>query len=103
MEMEERRRMEDKNWEDFRASMVEAKMYRAADAERQLNLLSDIAEIKTQVKKTNGRVDVLEDEKKEREAKVKDTMTFWNRLLSVITVTATVVMAISATVMYFKK
>src|SRR5665213_665791 len=104
---EERRKDNENNWKEFRESMAEARAYRSADAERQLNLLSDIAEIKAQVTKTNGRVDALEDDKKKRDNTAEDKEKANANTGAVITIITAIVVAVCALitglVMLFRK
>jgi hypothetical protein len=93
--VEERRRNDDRNWEEVKNFIAESREYRAADSVRQ-------EYIAAQVKKTNGRVDILEDFQKEIEIKIKDRKENRINTQTLITIIATVVMAISALVMIFK-
>jgi len=101
--VEDRRRSDDKNWEEirefietFNRFMGESREYRAADFIRQ-------EYIKKQVDKTNGRVNDLEDWKNKVEVKIQDKKDNWANLRDFLTVTATVIMAVSALVVFIKK
>jgi len=58
--MEDRRAWNEKNWEDIRNFISESREYRAADLVKQEFIASE-------VKKTNGRVTILEDWQKEKD------------------------------------
>jgi hypothetical protein len=95
---EDRRVMDKDNWEGINKFISESREYRAADSERQLNLLSDISEIKTQVSKTNGRVTALEFWRTGLEKGQQDKKDYKANRMMLIGVVCTVIMAVSAIV-----
>lgn len=101
--MEERRRLEDKNWESVRTFITESRVYRAEDSITQKYQVENIELLKNQVKIQNGRVFSLEKWKEEIEFKIKQKKDNYSSIQTVITVTATIVMALSAIVVIFKK
>jgi hypothetical protein len=100
--MEERRRQEDKNWEEvksfiveFKGFMAESREYRSGDAVRQ-------EYIKAQVTKTNGRVDMLEEKVQGYDVIIQDRKEAKASNLSLYMTIATVVMAVVTLVAVFK-
>lgn len=101
--MEELRRDNDKNWEEVKKYIDESRTYRATDAITQKYQVENIEALKNAVKFQNGRVLKLEEWKQEIEIKIKQRKDNYNSVQALITVVATIVMAVSAVVMYFKK
>jgi len=105
--VEDRRRNDDIRLDEMMKLITdntsEARAYRSVDAERQLNLISDITEIKAQVKKTNGRVNDLEDKQKvsdEISAYRKDNANKMRDFISVVTTVAIGIVAIFEFIMH---
>jgi len=101
--MEERRRENDKNWDEIKNFIKdqtsfnnESREYRAADIVKQEYIMA-------QVKKTNGRVDEIEDWIKEAKVRIQDKKDSRINAQALITIIATVIMAVSAAVMLLKK
>lgn len=94
--MEERRRANDENWAEIKNFITESREYRAADIVKQNYILE-------QVKRTNGRVDSLEDWQKESKIRIQDRKDSKINTQALVTIIATVIMAVSAAVMLFKK
>lgn len=69
---DERRRSDDKNWEEIKSFISESREYRATDAIRQSYVKEKIDDISEQVRKTNGRVDKLEDFQTRIEDKIRN-------------------------------
>lgn len=101
--MEERRRENDKNWESIISFITESREYRAADAVTQKFQAENIEAIKNAVKIQNGRVLKLEEWRQVIEQKIKQRKDNYNTAQAFITVIATIVMAISAIIMIYKK
>lgn len=101
--MEERRRIEDKNWEEFRAFMAESREYRIKDEITQKYQVENIEALKDKVGIQNGRVVKLEKWQQEIELKIKQRKDNYAQGQAWLTVIATIVMAISAAIMIFKK
>jgi hypothetical protein len=101
--VEELRRDNDKNWEEVKKYIDESRTYRATDAITQKYQVENIEALKNAVKFQNGRVLKLEEWKQEIEIKIKQRKDNYNSVQALITVVATIVMAVSAVVMYFKK
>ena len=99
---DERRKSDDKNWDEMRTFMTESRDYRIRDEVTQKYQVENIEALKEQVKKQNGRVFGLEQWKEVIEAKIKQRKDNYSSMQAVITVIATIVMAISAIVMIFK-
>lgn len=101
--MDERRSNNDKNWDEIKSFISESRVYRKSDEITQNYQVENIEALKNQVKLQNGRVFNLERWKEEIEIKIKqkkdNNIIFQQRL----TVIATVIMAISAIVILFKK
>lgn len=93
--MEDRRHSDDQNWQEVKDFMRESRDYRIADSVRQ-------EFIKAQVLKTNGRVDELEEWKGKIQTRIDDKRESRINSQALVTVVATVIMAVSAIVMYFK-
>lgn len=58
--MEERRRLDDKNWEKVLNYIEDTKVYRGTLDEKLIGVKSEISELKDKVKTQNGRIGVLE-------------------------------------------
>ena len=58
--MEERRRIDDKNWEKVLNYIEDTKVYRGTLDEKLINVKEEISELKEKVKTQNGRIGVLE-------------------------------------------
>lgn len=101
--MEDRRRSDDKNWEDIKNFIIESREYRSADTVTQKYQVENIEALKNAVNIQNGRVAKLEKWKEEIEQKIKQRKDNYANGQAAITVIATVVMAISAWIMIFKK
>lgn len=101
--MEDRRRSDDKNWDEIKDFISESRDYRTRDEITQKYQVENIEELNNQVKTQNGRVFALEKWKEEIEIKIKQRKDNYANIQAIITVVATIVMAISATIMIFKK
>ena len=103
MTAEDRRKNDDKNWQDIRDFMdfskrqfTEANLYRIMDKEIQANILAE-------AKKTNGRITNLETFQNEIEIKIQDRKDSKANLYTFIAICISVVSTIAAIVMAFKK
>lgn len=121
MVMEDRRRSDDKNWDEIRSFMAEqrnaneqSRLYRAQDDISQKYQAENIASLVEQVKKQNGRTFELEKWREEVQNRIKNRREEIDAAIqekkdkklntqSLITIIATVIMAVSAAVMIFKK
>ena len=101
--MEERRRDNDKNWEEIKYFIQESRDYRARDEVTQKFQAENLETLKNAVKLQNGRVFKLEEWKQIIEQKIQQSKDNYNSIQALITVIATIVMAVSAMVMIFKK
>lgn len=101
--MEERRRNDDKNWEEIKDFISESRTYRATDSMTQKYQVENIEALKNAVKIQNGRVVKLEEWKQIIEEKIKQRKDNYATIQAYITGVATIVMAISAAIMIFKK
>lgn len=101
--MEDRRRYDDKNWEEIKDFISESRTYRATDALSQKYQIENIEALKNAVKIQNGRVVKLEEWKQIIEEKIKQRKDNYANIQAWITGIATVVMAISAAIMIVKK
>ena len=101
--MEERRRENDKNWEEIKGFINESREYRARDEVTQKYQAENLEAVKVAVKIQNGRVFKLEEWKQVIEQKIQQRKDNYNSIQALITVIATIVMAVSAMVMIFKK
>lgn len=101
--MEERQRLEDKNWEEVKNFIADSRDYRVRDEVTQKYQVETIQKLENQVKTQNGRVFGLEKWKEEIELKIKQRKDNYSTAQAIITVVATIVMAISALIMIFKK
>ena len=101
--MEEKRRADDKNWDELKNFMDESRTYRATDALTQKYQAENLEAVKNAVKIQNGRVFKLEEWKQVIEQKIQQRKDNYNSIQALITVIATIVMAVSAAVMIFKK
>lgn len=100
---EDRRRKDDENWDGVNRFIEESRAYRAADSVSQKYQEENLEALKNAVQKQNGRVFELEKWREEVKNKIKDKKDYWSNVQAFITVTATVIMAAAAAVMYFKK
>ena len=100
---EERRRLEDKNWDEMIKFIAESRAYREGDKKTQQLFSESILGLKEQVTKQNGRVFELEKFRDEIKVKIQDRKDNGQNIRDFLTVTATVIMAASAIVMYFRK
>lgn len=101
--MEDRRRSDDKNWDDIKTFISESRTYRATDEVTQKYQVENIEALKNAVQKQNGRVVKLEEWRQEIDLKIKQRKDNYANGQALITVVATIVMAVSAWLMYFKK
>lgn len=101
--VEERRRYDDKNWEEIKSFIIESRDYRIRDEVTQKYQVENIEALKNQVKTQNGRVGNLEIWKQEIELRIKQRKDNYSTAMACITGIATIVMAISAAIMIFKK
>ena len=101
--MEERRRENDKNWEEIKIFIQESRDYRSRDEVTQKFQAENLETLKNAVKLQNGRVFKLEEWKQIIEQKIQQRKDNYNCIQALITVIATIVMAVSAMVMIFKK
>jgi hypothetical protein len=110
---EERRKDNDKHWNDFYQFMMESREYRATDIVTQKYQAENLASLVEQVKKQNGRVFELEiwqrevkDRIKNRREEIDSNIKFQkdskNNKEHLIMIICTVIMAVSAIVMIFK-
>lgn len=101
--MEDRRKTDVSNWEEIKGFISESRKYRAIDEITQKYQLENIEALKNAVKIQNGRVAKVEEWKLIIEQKIKQRKDNYATIQAWITVTATVVMAVSAYIMIFKK
>ena len=101
--MEDRRKIDDKNWEEIKNFINESREYRARDEVTQKYQAENLEAVKVAVKTQNGRVFKLEEWKQVIEQKIQQRKDNYNRAMAVITVIATVIMAISAVIVIIKK
>lgn len=101
--IDERRRIDDKNWDEIKNFIIESREYRAADEVTQKYQVENIESLKNQVKFQNGRVFNLEKWKEEIEIKIKQKKDSWSKIQAWVTIICTIVMAISAVIMIGKK
>lgn len=100
---EQRRRAEDKVWDEMRTFIDESRTYRAADEVTQKFQVENIEALKNQVRTQNGRVFELEKWREEIKTTIKYKKDKADSLQTRIVSIATVIMAIAAIVMFFKK
>lgn len=93
----------DDNWEEIRKFIIESREYRTSDNVKQDYQIKSVDDLREKVKIQNGRVFSLEKWKEEIELRIKQRKDNYATMQAIITIGATVVMAISATVMIFKK
>lgn len=103
MPQEDRRRSDDKNWNEIKNFIQESRDYRARDEVTQKYQAENLEAVKNAVKIQNGRVFKIEEWKNEIEIKIKQRKDNYATVQAWITGIATVVMAISAAIMIFKK
>lgn len=101
--MDERRNENNSNWQQIKTFITESRDYRLRDEITQKYQVENIEALKNQVKVQNGRVFSLEKWKEEIEIKIKQRKDNYAFLQAIITILATVVMAVSALIMIFKK
>lgn len=101
--MEDRRQLDAKNWEEVKKFISDSSSYRAKDEVVQKYQVDNIEALKNRVGIQNGRVVKLEEWKQEIELRIKQRKDNYANMQAVITVIATIVMALSAAVMIFKK
>lgn len=101
--MDDRRRLDDKNWSDVKQYIEESRIYRAQDIITQKYQAENLEAVKNAVKIQNGRVYKLEEWKQEIELKIKQRKDNYSIAQSLITLIATLVMAVSAFIVIFKK
>lgn len=101
--MDERRRLDDKNWEEIRSFISESREYRIKDELLQKDQIRDIESLNNKVGIQNGRVVKIEQWKIDIENQIKRRKDNYSTAQAMITVIATIVMAVSAMVMIFKK
>ena len=101
--MEDRRRSDDKNWDEIKSFINESRDYRDRDEVTQKYQVENLEAVKVAVKTQNGRVFKLEEWKQVIEQKIQQRKDNYNSIQALITVIATIVMAVSAMIMIFKK
>lgn len=101
--MEDLRHNNDKNWDEIKQFIAESRTYRATDEITQKYQVENIEALKNAVKVQNGRVYILETWKELIEQKIKQRKDNYATAQAIITIVATVVMAVSAWIMIFKK
>lgn len=101
--MEDRRRADDKILSEFRQFVEESRVYRAKDEITQKFQAETLASVDERVKIQNGRIVKLETKQLATDTKIQQRKDNYNTALAIITVVATVVMAISAWITIFKK
>ncbi len=100
--VEDRRRADDKNWDEIKTFIEESRTYRATDKLKQEYQIASMEALNERVKIQNGRVGRLEDWKKDLESGVKNKKDSQATTQAVITIVATIIMALAAVAMYFK-
>ena len=93
--MEERRRSDDKNWDEIKKFIEESRDYRSRDEVTQKFQAENLEDVKNAIKIQNGRVVKLEEWKQEIELKIKQRKDNYATVQAWITVVATIVMAYS--------
>lgn len=101
--MQSDRKTGDKNWDDMNTFITESREYRIKDEITQKYQVENIEALKNQVKVQNGRVFTIEKWKEEIEIRIKQRKDYWVIFQTVLTLVATIVMAISGYVVMFKK
>lgn len=101
--MEDRRRDNDKNWDEIKNFITESREYRIKDEVVQKYQVENIESLKNKVGIQNGRVVKLEEWKQTIEQKIAQRKDNYNTIQAVITVVATIVMAVAAVIMIFIK
>lgn len=101
--IEERRRENDKIGNEIRSFISESREYRIKDEITQKYQVENIEALKNKVGIQNGRVVKLEEWKQEIELKIKQRKDNYANVQAFITIAATIIMAISAAIMIFKK
>lgn len=95
--------MEDRRWENIEKFIEESRIYRAQDEVTQRHQLVDIDSIKTKVSFQNGRVFELEKWKEQVVATAKEKGEAKEKYYKFLSVCSTVVAAVAAIVMIFKR
>lgn len=95
--------MEDNEWKEIKGFITESREYRIKDEVTQKYQVENIEALKNAVKIQNGRVIKLEEWKQIIEEKIRQRKDNYASMQAYITGIATVVMAISAAIMIFKK
>lgn len=101
--MEERRRENDKNWDEIKNFIIESREYRIKDDITQKYQIENIEALKNKVEIQNSKVFKLESWKQEIELKIKQRKDNYTMIQATITIVATIVMAIAAWITIFKK
>lgn len=101
--MEDRRRFDDKNWIEIKNFILESREYRIKDDISQKYQIENIESLKNKVDIQNGRVFKLESWKQDIETKIKQRKDNYATGQAIITVVATIIMAIAAWITVFKK
>jgi len=101
--MEDRRRSDDKNWEEIKNFILESREYRARDEISQKYQAENLEALKNAVKIQNGKVFKLEERVLGIEFNIKQKKDNYTQIQAWITIIATIVMSVSATIMIFKK
>jgi len=101
--VQQRRTSEESRWDRVFKFIDASTEYRVRDEVTQKYQVENIEALKNQVKTQNGRVFSLEKWKEEIEIKIKEKKDNSTKTQAIITVIATIVMAVSAAIMIFKK
>lgn len=101
--MEERRKDQAEFLGEMKRFIDESRVYRAKDETTQKYQVENIEALKNAVQIQNGRVVKLEEWKKEVDERIKQRKDNYAVGQALITVLATIVMAVSAAIMIFKK
>lgn len=101
--MEERRKENSEFIGEMKGFIEESRIYRAKDEVLQKYQAENIKALKNAVLIQNGRVANIETWKQEIELKIKQRKDNYSTAMALITIVATVVMAVSAWITIFKK
>lgn len=108
--MEDRRRSDDKNWDEIKSFIKtqgeanqESRDYRFKDAIVQKYQAEKLESVDTRVMIQNGRIGKLEKRAEEMDLRIKERKDNYAIVQSIITIVATIVMAVSAWITVFKK
>lgn len=101
--MEDRRRSDDKNWDEIKKFISESRDYRIRDEMTQKIQVDNINDLNKKVGIQNGRIYKLEERAVETDAKIKQRKDNYTTIMAWITIVSTLVMAVSAGIMIFKK